>query len=285
MSKTWKDYSLSGAQGRAAVEAGLAGAEWYHSPIPRKEMKELMQRRDCPAIRDTLIWIAPLAALGTLMYLTWGNWWLFVPTFLIYSIFYASCADSRWHECGHGTAFKTQWMNKVVYHVASFMILRNGTLWRWSHTRHHTDTIIAGRDPEIAVMRPPDFPGIFLNLLYLRDGWNQGSRLLRLAFGYMLEDEKDFVPEQERRKVFLEARIQLGILIGVAIWCWSIDSLLPAFFIGLTTFFGAWMDVVFFGFTQHASLAEDVLDHRLNCRTVYMNPVFRFIYWNMNYHL
>ena len=32
-------------------------------------------------------------------------------------------------------------------------------------------------------------------------------------------------------------------------------------------------------------LAEDVLDHRLNSRTVYMNPVIRFIYWNMNYHV
>jgi fatty acid desaturase len=40
-----------------------------------------------------------------------------------------------------------------------------------------------------------------------------------------------------------------------------------------------------FGLTQHAGLAEDVLDHRLNSRTVLMNPVFRFIYWNMNYHV
>ena len=32
-------------------------------------------------------------------------------------------------------------------------------------------------------------------------------------------------------------------------------------------------------------MAEDVLDHRLNSRTVYMNPVFRFLYWNMNYHV
>ena len=32
-------------------------------------------------------------------------------------------------------------------------------------------------------------------------------------------------------------------------------------------------------------LAEDVLDHRHNTRTVYMNPIFRFLYWNMNYHV
>jgi fatty acid desaturase len=28
-----------------------------------------------------------------------------------------------------------------------------------------------------------------------------------------------------------------------------------------------------------------VFDHRLNARTVRMNPVFRFLYWNMNYHI
>ena len=28
-----------------------------------------------------------------------------------------------------------------------------------------------------------------------------------------------------------------------------------------------------------------MLDHRLNCRTVYMNPINRYLYWNMNYHV
>ena len=28
-----------------------------------------------------------------------------------------------------------------------------------------------------------------------------------------------------------------------------------------------------------------MLDHRLNSRTVYMNPINRFLYWNMNYHV
>ena len=54
--------------------------------------------------------------------------------------------------------------------------------------------------------------------------------------------------------------------------------------IGLPSFYGAWLHLVF-NLTQHAGLAEDVLDHRLNTRTVYMNPIFRFIYWNMNYHV
>jgi fatty acid desaturase len=48
--------------------------------------------------------------------------------------------------------------------------------------------------------------------------------------------------------------------------------------------YGAWLHVTT-GLTQHAGLAEDVLDHRLNSRTVYLNPVMRFLYWNMNYHI
>ena len=281
----WKDYALTGENGRRAVETGLAGAQWYQCPIPRKEMKALMQRRDGPALRDTAIWLAALLALGLGMYASWGNWWLFVPIFLVYSVFYASCGDSRWHECGHGTAFRTRWLNTLVYYFASFLILRNGSLWRWSHARHHTDTIIVGRDPEIAVERPPSLGLLALNLLYLRDGADQLTRMVRFASGHMNVAERDFVPKSERGKIFWEARAQIAILAAVVALAIGIGSWLPLFFVGLPTFVGAWLDVVYFGFTQHAGLAEDVHDHRLNCRTVHMNPVFRFIYWNMNYHL
>ena len=39
------------------------------------------------------------------------------------------------------------------------------------------------------------------------------------------------------------------------------------------------------GLMQHGGMAEDVLDHRLNSRTVLINPISRWIYWNMNYHV
>jgi fatty acid desaturase len=43
--------------------------------------------------------------------------------------------------------------------------------------------------------------------------------------------------------------------------------------------------MVMVGLLQHGGLADNVTDHRLNSRTVYMNPINRFIYWNMNYHV
>ena len=53
-----RDYGLLGPEGLAARSAGLAGAKWYKPPIERARMKQLMKRRDGPAIRYTVLWLA-----------------------------------------------------------------------------------------------------------------------------------------------------------------------------------------------------------------------------------
>lgn len=278
-----RDYSLVGAEARRAEERGLASATWYTTPIPRKQLKELMRRKDGPAIRDTALWIGALILFGSAGVLLWGHW-VAVPFFIAYGVLYGSASDSRWHECGHGTAFKTGWMNDAVYNLACFMIMREPTVWRWSHTRHHTDTIIVGRDPEISVKRPPDILGLLLNLFAIKTTWFALGKLVLHARGRLNAEEATFIPEMERQKVFRTARIYLAILAAVVIACMALHSWIPAMLIGLPTLYGGWLTIVF-GVTQHAGLSEDVLDHRLNSRTVYMNPVSRFLYWNMNYHV
>ena len=281
---TKRDYSLIGRDSQWAIESGLAAAEWYKTDIPRKQMKELMKRTDGPAIRDTIIWLGALIVFAAGGFIFRGTWWA-VPFFLCYGVLYGSATDSRWHECGHGTAFRTQWMNDAVYQLACFMVMREPTIWRWSHTRHHTDTIIVGRDPEIAAMRPPDILGILANVIALKSTIIAVRKMLLHSTGRLDEEEATYVPEMERWKVYLVARIWLAIhasSIGLAV---VLHSWLPVLYVGvLPTMYGGWL-ALYFGLTQHVGLAENVLDHRLNARTVYMNPIFRFVYWNMNYHV
>jgi fatty acid desaturase len=278
-----RDYGLLGDDAKLAVERGLSRARWYATSLPRPQIKKLMQRRDGPAIRDTALWFALLAASGALGAHFWGSW-LCVPFFLVYGVLYGSASDSRWHECGHGTAFRTRWLNDVVYQLASFMVLREPTVWRWSHTRHHTDTLIVGRDPEIAAPRPPSLLNLGLNIFALKSGTTAFYKLFLHSVGLVTSQEHTFIPESETWKVAWIARIWLAVFAAVIATCLHLHSWLPAILIGLPSFYGGFM-VNFFGLTQHAGLAEDVIDHRLNTRTVYMNPVFRFLYWNMNYHL
>src|SRR4029079_15323755 len=196
-----RDYSLTGDESQRAVARGLAQAQWYRTDVPRKRMKELMQRRNGPAMRGTLLWLALLILFGGLGVYLWFSVWSLL-CFAVYGVMYGSASDARWHECGHGTAFKTRWMNSVVYQIACFMIMRDPTVWRWGHVRHHTDTIIVGRDPEIVAMRPPaigriaaDFLGIFAVPAAFR-------HMAVHASGRLTAEEATFVPETERSKTY-----------------------------------------------------------------------------------
>jgi fatty acid desaturase len=278
-----RDYSLLGLSGKRAVETGLAAAEWYHTEIPRKQMKDLMKREDGPAIRDTAIWLGSMLVSGALGGYFWGSL-ICVPFFLIYGVLYGSASDSRWHECGHGTAFKTRWMNDAVYQIACFMIMRNPVTWRWSHTRHHTDTVIVGRDPEIAVMRPPDLFRLLLNVFGILDAGYAVVDMGRNTAGVISPAEKTFIPAQEQPRAIFIARIWLAVYLATIALAVSLHSFLPLMLIGLPRLYGAWHHVLT-GLLQHGGLADNVNDHRLNSRSVLMNPVSRFIYWNMNYHV
>jgi Na+-transporting NADH:ubiquinone oxidoreductase subunit F len=278
-----RDYSLVGSESKSSVESGLAEAEWYKSPIPREKMRELLVRKDFPAVRDTILWFGLIAGSGYLVWLWWGSWFVIFP-YIIYSVLYASTSDSRWHEAGHGTAFRTEWMNDVLYEIASFMVFRQSTVWRWSHTRHHSDTIIRGRDPEIAVPRPPSLRKIFLGFIGISGARGEIRRILLHSTGRIDKEVETYLPENEYSKVILRARIYLAIYFAVILLALYFRSFLPLMYIGLPTLLGSWLMPVY-GLTQHAGLQENVLDHRLNCRTVYMNRVHRFLYWNMNYHI
>jgi len=280
--KTW-DYSLIGAQALEAEEKGLADANWYASSIPREKMKDLLVRRDGPAIRDTLIWFGLLFTSSFLVLILWGSWWFVLP-YMVYTIIYASTSDSRWHESSHGTAFKTDWMNRVLYEIASFMVVRQSTVWRWSHTRHHSDTLVRGRDPEIAAPRPPDIAGILMNFFALRSAPAEFRKIFIHASGRIHKEVATYLPKSEYPRVIRTARIYLVIYASAIASSIILKTPLPVMFIGLPTLLGTWLMPVY-GLTQHAGLAENVLDHRLNCRTVYMNRVNRFLYWNMNYHI
>jgi fatty acid desaturase len=188
------------------------------------------------------------------------------------------CTDS------HGTAFATRWMDIAVYEIASFMMMREPTVWRWNHTRHHTDTLIVGRDPEIAAMRPARLARILANLFGLHDVPVSLWLMARHSLGLLTADEAETVPAQERFRVYRKARIWIVVYAATIAVAVAVGSVFPLLVIGGPRLYGTFMHIVY-GLTQHAGLGENVLDHRLNTRSVRMNRVNRFLYWNMNFHV
>ena len=278
-----RDYGLLGTESGRAVESGLAGASWRLSPVEREQLLALMKRRDNPAAFHTVLWLLLLVASGAWLWATWLSWWT-LPAAFVYGTLYGSASDARWHECGHRTAFASKRANDVICHLASFRDVREPVSWRWSHNRHHADTIIVGRDPEIAYPRPTalwrvvaDMFGVFSTAAEIR-------KYAHNVAGRLTPEEATYVPAREARAAVRWGRIHAAVWVAVIGWSVAVSSLLPLMLVGLPSLYGRWLLVVF-GTTQHAGLAEDVLDHRLNTRTVLMGPVLRFLYLNMNYHL
>jgi fatty acid desaturase len=164
------------------------------------------------------------------------------------------------------------------------MVFREPETWRWSHARHHSDTIIVGRDAEIAFKRNVPFYKFVLELFSFGAFPAELKQWIQNAFGKITNNQKDFQPPETFRISKWASRVYLSILIATVVFSWRIGSFEPMMFIGLPSIYGHWF-VVTLGVTQHAGLAENTTDHRLNTRTIYMGPLNRWIYWNMNYHV
>ena len=282
MSRTQADYDLAEFQ-RAYGNAAPRSPNWYKPPLDKTVLKQLMQRRDLPALRDTLLLYSLLIGFGSSAVML-GASWLAIPLWLAYGVLYASAADSRWHEAGHGTAFKTSWMNEIVYQIACFMIMRNPITWKYSHARHHTDTLIVGRDPEIALMRPPKALHTCLNFFGIPDIIDAFRQMLIHLTGRIPDDHATFIPQSKHKDAIIISYVWLLIYAGIIASCVVSQSWIPIMLIGGPRIYGSW-HFNLTGLIQHGGLDDNVSDHRLNTRTVYMNPISRFIYLNMNYHV
>lgn len=278
-----RDYSIVGPESAAAADRGLANGQWFQANIEPARLRELMERSNGRAGADALVWFGLIAATAVIAWNVRDSWWA-IPAFMAYGALVGGSSDARWHECGHGTAFKTAWLNDLVYYPASFMIAREPTYWRWSHFRHHTDTIIVGRDPEIIFPRPPSYGRAALAFSNILGGPKLMAGTVRHAFQGVDPIVAEIVPEAEWPKVIREARVMVAIWGATIVLAIATGTLWPLLYVGGPTIYGAWL-MVFFGITQHAGLREDVLDHRFSTRTVFMNPLFRFLYLNMNYHV
>ncbi len=256
--------------------------EWFKVDMPRQEFRSFMQRNNYRGIIDTLLWFTCLGLSGYLAYQTIGTLWA-IPAFFLYGVFYCAC-DARWHESSHGTVFKISWLNTALCFIATAMQQRDIIFTHWSHTRHHSYTVINDIDPEITVTRPPTFWEHFLNFWSLGETKYYVPVLIQHAFGIVSKDAKKFVPEEEYTKMFWWARASLLVNLTPIVLAIAYQTWIPVLFFGLPKLYGNILQRAFV-LAQHAGLDDDTWDHRKNSRTINVNPFLGFLYMNMQYHI
>ena len=263
--------------------------EWFKIEVDRKPLKNLYKRSDWPGWRHIITFFIALLILGLLCVEFWGSWW-FILIYLCYATL-SGGADAIWHECGHGTAFKTKKLNDFFYNIASFMNNFEPVRWRWSHSLHHSYT--ASVDPhdfevEGSIFWAPKnlfnfliifVPGISLFFLHK----SLYREIIEHALGLKTRVMKECIPKEERSSCILVSRIFVLLWLLIIAFSIYLNSLIPILLFLVPKCF-ATLNIVW-GLTQHMGLREGIKDHRLSTRSVRLNPIFSFIYWKMEYHI
>ncbi len=266
---------------------------WYKPKIDKKTLKELSKRSDIKGLLDISIFIVALILSGYLCIISWGTLWS-IPALLLYgNIFYCKIISIQ-HETNHETYFKTRALNKFFYHVTSLLGGFEAVRWKWSHFHHHTYTIFTHEevyDYENNSPRPTEPIRFLLNFLPLGPIINiQKVRhfthfeILKHSLGIISSVVKTTVPKNEINKVINSSRLYVLFWLIVIATSLYLETWLPVIMILLPPFYGNTI-LMICAMTQHAGLADNIKDHRKSTRTVILNPIFSFLYSNMEYHI
>lgn len=84
--------------------------------------------------------LVPYAALWYLMYLSLAvSWWLTLPLAVLAGAFLVR-AFIIFHDCGHGSFFKSQTANHVLGAITGALTFTPYYYWRWQHAIHHSSS-------------------------------------------------------------------------------------------------------------------------------------------------
>lgn len=255
----------------------------FHDALAPGELRELSRRADGPGLRRAAVhlglWAAAVAG-GVLLTGAGKAACVGVGALLTALLF------APFHECLHKTAFETRGLNTALGLLTGFLQGFAPTSYRPFHTEHHRHTHDPARDPELrfAPRWMIDWPGPAAWLLVVSGlpflAFKVGA-LLAQAIGLRAVWERflPFVPESARARASWEARAFLlghAGLLALA-WAWPPFAAVPL------TLLLSQGPLAFLLLLEHTGLAKegDILDRTRSMET---NAVFRYLFWNFNWH-
>jgi fatty acid desaturase len=255
---------------------------WWEPDISRAELKALMKRSDAPGLYFLGIWAVLMLVTGDGVYVARESLWI-IPAVIAYG-FVLGFAYAPSHECAHGTAFKTRWLNDTVLWMTSFVWGESPTHRRFAHSHHHTHTWHWKVDAQMGYSNPVRFSTWFGDVIGLLEFWPRAKLMVRHAMGRIVDRERVYLPEAQIPVVVREARLLMAGYIALIAWAVIGQTWIPFLYFFIPRFAGAF-GVYSFITTQHMGMAQNVYDHRLCTRSMTNSWLGRVLYWNMNYHI
>ncbi len=280
---------------------------WYRTKFDPKRLRELSKRSDLKGWIQAGGHLALFALSGALVFTFWSqeSWLAFLVALFVHGTISSFFSGTAPHELGHASVFHTKWLNSFFLYLFSLLSWWDPFDYASSHTYHHRYTLHPEGDRENLLPLHPSVGKTFLLQLFTINVFTQPGRTfgkggmistiwvtILSAFGKIgptdipsnewLEALHKDQPEQFRKSIWWSRALLAFhgsiLVIAVASGLW----VLPLIF-SLSGFIGNWLSY-FVALPQHCGLRENTTDFRKSVRSIKLNPLFEFLYWNMNWH-
>jgi fatty acid desaturase len=262
---------------RGCLMEAAFGAETL---ISRSRLKSLARRNDRAGLVNLAIHVAALLATGGLIYFAQGTLWI-IPAMAAHGVVIAFLFAPM-HETSHGTAFRSRWLNELVFRLISLVYISPPVFFRYFHAAHHTYTQIRGKDPDIVMPSPGSFTRYAFYVSSLPFWKRNITWFVQHALGSVSEQDRWYIPEDELPRVYREARIMLMIYASLALGSLATGSTLLLTYWLVPRLMGEpvmrWIRVA-----EHTG-CEESGDLRRNTRTTRAPKWLHLLFWNMSYH-
>jgi len=258
--------------------------------LDREHLRALASRRDAPGLALFALQtsIFSIAAIATTRLAAAGDP-AFVATATLCGVALLTFFPLM-HETGHGTAFRSGWLNEVGLWVGAVAMLQAPSFFREFHWEHHRSTQDPEHDPEIAALPDvlDDWPRNPLVYLFSASGLPLMVGKLAMTLSSALVPTRSafwqrlfpFLREERRVVVARESRIVVALLSGfVAVGLVAVPGF-PALLL-------AWpISHVLLGLylmPEHTGLPHEGSQLE-RTRSVRSNALVRWSMWNMPLH-
>ncbi len=251
--------------------------------LDKQRLKALCRRSDARGLWWLAGWVVSLGLSGVFLHLALGMWWV-VPAMLVYGTALTLPAYALSHECAHGTAFRTRWLNELMFWLSSLIYFEEPYHRRYAHARHHTYTWNKGLDAQMPFATPLTLKGWLLEVSGITLFWYELKSFVRNAAGRFSDDVREFTPESELPKLKWGARGCLAVYLGLTASSVAFGGWWPVAFLLLPRIIGGPV-MLLYTLIQHVEMEENQPSILHSTRSFRTNGISRFLYMNMNHHI
>ncbi len=278
--------------------------DWYRCKTRPGLLREMSRRSDAQGWFQAGGHLALFIFTGSLVFLFWsqGLWLAFLLALFCHGTVTSFFRGVAPHELGHGTVFKTKWLNKFFMYLFSLIGWWDHFDYASSHTYHHRYTLHPEGDREVLLPIEPTLASTFMLQIFTINLLTPPGRSIHRgglistvimtalgAFG-RVPPQKEWLralhldqPEEHHNSILWSRTLLLFhgsvLVIGIVTGLCVLPLILSA-----AVFIGNWLGY-FVGLPQHCGLRDHTSDFRKNTRSMKLNPLFDFLYWRMGWHI